>query len=217
MNSYTALSQSENYHVHAISKDQKRLSPVVKLYITLTIYLLAFLVLTALAVSARHPRPTIYLSCGSNPTEARARNCSFDILSFAWQTPECYDDQLMTEFLSYHIIDDPAGWKFFQEPETNISVPLVAVITGELDAFVTWRYHIVHCTFMWRQMHRALARGWIDAHLNSYNHTLHCQNTLLERGIPDNEVAVQARVIYPLCEKVNSVESRSKIWDSVYS
>jgi len=172
--------------------------------------------LMALEVLARQqPTPVdyswsaVHSSCGTNPAEARARNCSFDILSFAWQTPECYDEPLLSDFLSYDLTDGPTGWTFWTEPNRNVSISRETVMAGEIDAFVTWRYHIVHCTFMWRQMHRAFERGWIDSHSRNYNHTLHCQNTLLEKDIPDELVTVWGHVIYPVCEKVSLERGKS--------
>jgi len=36
-----------------------------------------------------------------HPSEARSRNCSFDLISFAWQLPPCYDAPLIAEFQSW--------------------------------------------------------------------------------------------------------------------
>ena len=68
-------------------------------------------------------------------------------------------------------------------------------------------------------MHRAYERGWIDAHLHAYNHTLHCQHMLLMQGIDDEDVATRATVIYPVCEKVRGVGEGegASLWDKVYS
>lgn len=52
------------------------------------------------------------LDCGSTPDEARSLGCFFDQLSFAWQVPECYDEETMTEFLAaseWQYFDDEAG------------------------------------------------------------------------------------------------------------
>ena len=36
--------------------------------------------------------------CGNDAETARLRGCSFDLISFAWQTPECYDGELVADF-----------------------------------------------------------------------------------------------------------------------
>lgn len=34
-------------------------------------------------------------SCGENPTEALANGCQWDIMSWSWQRPECYHQELI--------------------------------------------------------------------------------------------------------------------------
>src|SRR2546421_1717786 len=40
---------------------------------------------------SHHDSQPPYIDCGNTPTEALRRGCIFDPISFAWQTPECYD------------------------------------------------------------------------------------------------------------------------------
>ncbi|KAH6623366.1 hypothetical protein F5144DRAFT_595548 [Chaetomium tenue] len=142
--------------------------------------------------------PHRWTTCGTTPSTARARNCRFDILSFAWQTPECYDAELMTAFLQHR------PWQFYAHPNrTDAVVSLEVALQGEQTLYVDWAYHVAHCTFMWRQMHRAYRlRGWVDSHLDAYKHTLHCQGVLLERGVGGGRVNVVAAVKYPECREV---------------
>ncbi|KXX82727.1 hypothetical protein MMYC01_200858 [Madurella mycetomatis] len=125
-------------------------------------------------------KPHRLTACGSTPADAEARGCRFDILSFAWQTPECYDDELMEEFIRYD------KWQFYAQPNrTDVVVDLATALRGKRTLYVDWKYHVTHCTFMWRQMHRAYAlRGYIDSHLDSYEHTLHCQRVLMDTETP---------------------------------
>ncbi|PVH84633.1 hypothetical protein DL98DRAFT_357202, partial [Cadophora sp. DSE1049] len=133
--------------------------------------------------------------CGENPAIARSRNCSFDLISFAWQTPECFDGPLVSEFSAYQ------PWSFYTDVfgRGNETVSKDIAEAGDSNLWVTWNFHVVHCTFMWRQMHRAYEKGWIDAHLRAYNHTLHCQGVLLDHETGWKDVVTAARVIYPLC------------------
>jgi hypothetical protein len=157
----------------------------------------------------RNSAPT-WPSCGDTPEIARQRGCSFDLISFAWQTPECYDSDLVSEFANWD------RWSFYTDSHGNVTISEVAALAGERSLWVTWNYHIVHCTFMWRQMHRAYKRGWIDAHLRSYNHTLHCQEMLLKKGVEGTDVGTTAGLIYPVCDSVRKVR-QVNTWDSVYS
>ena len=160
--------------------------------------LLVILILVAawaLTTTLRKPS-TRQSSCGDSLETARQRNCSFDLISFAWQTPECYDAELVSEFASWD------NWSFYADDKLTVPVSQEMAWHGNRTLFVEWDYHIVHCTFMWRQMHRAYERGWIDRHLGSYNHTLHCQKMILMESAEIDKAITIARVIYPECDRV---------------
>ena len=181
---------------NAIRIPYKKASQLVR-FILIGISLLS-IVLTMVIVALVRTRTSFQSSCGRTPTQARNRGCSFDLISFAWQTPECYDSDLVSKFAAWD------AWNFYTERHGNITRPQEEVLRGEQSLWVSWQYHEVHCTFMWRQMHRAYEKGWIDAHLRAYNHTLHCQKILLTKGISPEEVFTRAEVIYPLCERVGN-------------
>ncbi|KAF2163039.1 hypothetical protein M409DRAFT_26485 [Zasmidium cellare ATCC 36951] len=165
----------------------------------LTLFLSVILGLTIVAISTTSSRPT-WTSCGNDPATAKSRGCSFDLLSFAWQTPECYDTSLMDEFASWNHDSD---WNFYNDPNYTEPVSQQIASQGERGPlFVKWDYHVVHCTFMWRQMHRAYEKGWIDSHLANYNHTLHCQKMILMSPEDAVKKPVMARLIYPECLRV---------------
>ncbi|KAK4247437.1 hypothetical protein C7999DRAFT_14517 [Corynascus novoguineensis] len=146
-----------------------------------------------------------WTTCGSTPEEAESRGCRFDILSFAWQTPECYDDELMEDFLKY------GTWQFYAYPNrTDVVVNSSTALKGYRSLYVDWEYHVTHCTFTWRQMHRAYAeRGYIDSHLDSYKHTLHCQWVLTNRKTRLGMVNVVAEIKYPECKKIEELRGES--------
>lgn len=168
------------------------------------------IIATTIVLYSQLPQQPFWTSCGNTSKSARARGCSFDLISFAWQTPECYDSSLVSEFITWD------NWTFSTELHGNQTIPLETALQGEQSLFVTWHYHMVHCTFMWRQMHRAFENGWIDIHLRAYNHTLHCQKMLLETRFTDDIVNTNATVIYPACERVRK-PSGSTRWSFGYS
>jgi hypothetical protein len=174
------------------------------------IVLMVAIVFTSIVSTSRTESQPSLSDCGNSPSTARTRGCSFDLISFAWQTPECFDASLVSEFATW---DD---WTFYTDRKGNMTVPQEVALLGEQSLWVTWDYHLVHCTFMWRQMHRAYEKGWIDAHLHAYNHTLHCQKMLLIKGMDAEVIITRADVIYPACEMVGG-EARSNWWNNVYS
>jgi hypothetical protein len=153
-----------------------------------------------------------FTDCGSTPAEARSRGCSFDVMSFAWQTPLCYDPSLIEEFLAFH------NWTYYTDGEHGITVPLETVLKGDVGLWVTWKYHVTHCSYMYRQMHRAYENGWIDSHIRSNHHTIHCHNMLLRVGIPDyvtdEMVFTTAALLYPTCDKVGA--TGVSVFDKIY-
>ncbi|EOA81815.1 uncharacterized protein SETTUDRAFT_97260 [Exserohilum turcica Et28A] len=143
---------------------------------------------------AASPYAAQWTNCGSSPTEARKRGCKFDILSFAWQLPECYDDKIMEDFLA------EKEWEFFKFPNKTSPVTKETALTGEHTLFVTTEYHRVHCMYMWRQMHRAFTvRKYIDSHLNDWHHTLHCHKVMLGEQLPPESIGAAGQVKYPEC------------------
>ncbi len=146
-------------------------------------------------------------SCGASPREARAGGCHFDLISFSWLPEPCYDSELAQDF------DNLREWKWWFDENNTVPASHQLAMTGEYSLFVEWDYHLWHCTFMWRKMHRALSRSGqmaIDSYMGSYNHTLHCEEMLLRyREIELNSVNTVIRVKYPDC---NVGLSQSAAW-----
>lgn len=170
---------------------QAVLVTLVTAWATLTIYLAT----QAFDIPLHSPK---YTSCGNSSSTALERGCSFDIISFSWQTPECYIPSLVSEFSNWH------NWTFWTEQHGNASTitSMEEAFRGERDLWVTWAFHMLHCTFVWREAQFGYERGWIDAHVRSYPHTLHCQTMLMQRGIADDDNMILANVQYPECQKV---------------
>jgi hypothetical protein len=160
--------------------------------------IIAVVLATASALNLRHgASASTWSTCGHSLETARERDCSFDLISFAWQTPECYDGELVAEFASW------TNWTFYADDKFTAPVSQEIALQGDrTPLFVKWDYHLVHCTFMWRQMHRAYERGWIDNHLGNYNHTLHCQKMMLMDSSAADHAITVAQVIYPRCDRV---------------
>jgi len=180
------------------------------LFISLIVLLFLLLIPTVFVHPSQHLQ---WDSCGDSPTTARERGCSFDLITFAWQLPNCYDAPLVDEFAAWE------PWIFWANEHGNETVSVEIARKGDLSLWLPWQFHVVHCTFVWRQMHRAYEAGWIDNHSRSYHHTTHCQKMLLmdcrDEGrycyLQNDTVVTSADLIYPACEKVDK-RLQSK-WD----
>ena len=158
--------------------------------------LLVFSVAAVLSYQTQPKSSAVWPDCGSTPDEARSRGCSFDMLSHAWQTAECYDHEIMQEY------QQAGSWEYYLDREATYPVDVEVVRQGGTDVWVREYQHYVHCTYMWRQMHRAFTvLHHIDSHLNNYNHTKHCQHVFITPREGDL-LEVLARVIYPSCYAV---------------
>ena len=116
-------------------------------------------------------------NCGNSAEEARANGCRFDIMSFVWQRPACYYEDLIESFKAR------SDWHFYSnwtlDPADEL--PLDRVIAGDYDfVYAPKRFHPIHCTYMWQKMHTAYQEGLpLDDATPPMGHTLHCEKVLL--------------------------------------
>jgi hypothetical protein len=146
------------------------------------------------------PGSSPWTDCGNSSDSALSRGCHFDVMSFSWSLPDCFDEELMEQFLRHR------DWHWYREDGGEVSA--WDVRAGPFDyLFVSQEYHVVHCTFMWRKMHRAvLARRKIDSYVGNYTHTVHCEKRLYDREALlrsgpgfDSEVNTVIVTKYPTC------------------
>ncbi|KAK8139509.1 hypothetical protein PG984_002889 [Apiospora sp. TS-2023a] len=139
--------------------------------------------------------PNVTLSqCGNSSDEAATMGCHFDIMSFSWLPPACYDEHLTHEFETR---DD---WQWFRDQNGTQPVPKDEVILGKQDVFVSSRYHKLHCTFMWKKLHRAIGEGHIvDSYIGNYDHTVHCEHMLLMEDVDSGALNTRIFRKFPSC------------------
>lgn len=138
--------------------------------------LVILVVFLVLGPNTKHSPEVIH--CGDSAAQATQHGCHFDIMSFSWLPPPCFDAELTREFESLQ------AWEWFADPERTQPVAKEEVLRGEADAlFVSFEYHRAHCTSMWKKLHRALSMGgFVDSYIGNYNHTAHCAHMLLMKG-----------------------------------
>ncbi|KAL8750569.1 MAG: hypothetical protein Q9184_006378 [Pyrenodesmia sp. 2 TL-2023] len=133
------------------------------------------------------------LDCGSTPNEARALGCYFDMFSYAWYAPPCYDKDLHQSFLIQH--RDDIEWQHMDySPLTTDDV-----LTGDhwslrpISRPISGQFHDLQCTYAWLRLIRALAQERpMDEKLLKFKHSQQCSMSLLEKGkIHRNETAIQ--------------------------
>lgn len=145
------------------------------------------------------------LSCGSSRDEALRLGCHFDVMSFSWLPPQCYDRDLVEEFLARK------SWVYYLQPNsTHIEdhVDFEEVVAGSHQKlFVSWEFHKAHCAYMWRKMHRALlSKTPIDDYINSYVHTRHCTEVLLDQSVELDKIEVLIQTKFVNCTTRRTVQ-----------
>ena len=89
-----------------------------------------------------HPARIHHVGCGSTPAEAEAAGCKFDIMSYTWVQPACFDQELMYDFLGQR------DWTWYPDEETQDALTVTDVAAGQHEfVYVTWEYYTTHCTY----------------------------------------------------------------------
>ncbi|KAF4618423.1 hypothetical protein G7Y89_g14881 [Cudoniella acicularis] len=126
-----------------------------------------------------HPvAPEDILDCGSTPAQAKEKGCRFDMFSYAWYRPQCYNEAHHDDFLSVHAHE--IDWRL---PDYT-PITTEEVLEGiHIDLRPTsGQFHDLHCTYEWARLIRALAeKRPLDTKLSRNVHSYHCSQKLLEK------------------------------------
>ncbi|CCF33854.1 hypothetical protein CH063_05961 [Colletotrichum higginsianum] len=144
--------------------------------------------------------------CGNSPAEARSMNCVFDLMSAAWLPRDCFDQELNAEFMEL----DP--WEFYTSdapvydlrdvPDSQKTLLAGPEAIGDSPGslWTSRRFHITHCIYSWKQMHRSIERGWkMEGTLATYHHTEHCSTALANTSVPLDAIVTRVEISFPAC------------------
>ena len=134
--------------------------------------------------------------CGNSIAEATANGCVLDMISRVWTPPECHDAELTKEFLTF----DDWHWYDDEERTKELSLEEVQKGGGSDPIIVSFRYHLAHCAFLWRKLHRAYSRGTpLDEYTSRYGHTEHCSSALVNHGNVSDDDISHFTMVYTYC------------------
>ena len=136
---------------------------------------IAFVTLVTLSSLIYYSTPHQHLKhCGGLSPEEREQLCKFDIMSFSWLPPPCFDQELVDEF---NAIKEWGYWEHKFGAGGRVSYE--EANRGLRDLFVSWDHHKHHCFFMVKKLHRAVVSGRpVDSYVGNYGHTKHCEKML---------------------------------------
>jgi hypothetical protein len=144
---------------------------------------------------ASHQRSFKY-PCGETAAEAQAKGCVFDIMTMAWQSPECHDPDLYEEFMMQH----PWETEFYADAQGTIPLSVEQISQEGQVSWTTRRYFVYHCVFAYKGLHRAWQRGWrIDSNSASSEHTEVCARVMRNTSIPMDALTTRIHVDFPSC------------------
>lgn len=145
-------------------------------------------------------------TCGSNYSTAIENQCVFQLWSYSWVPPECFDKELNEQFLALRESED---WHYYSSRFPPVPVPLETVLTGTRnDLWSTWGQHYWHCAFYQRKFFRIIEQHGegsteflkmtnrdLDQH-----HGIHCQEWLAKPDTyPWDRVMINLTVGYHSC------------------
>jgi hypothetical protein len=150
------------------------------------------------------------MHCGSTPAEARALGCIFDVMSFAWTPPACYDHSFSQAFLAKN-----GPWIFYLDHNATMPLPFDELSDYEI-VWTEHSYHVVHCLYAWERIHQAYLgptayedaskRKLLPKEMGSINHTEHCiglVEDVAKKGVDGKVVNAIAYLVYDGCVDLN--------------
>lgn len=134
-------------HSHPAARTRTPASAsIVPLAAAMTAVLFLFLFVFAprpwLQQSERRPDQIRYYGCGNSTHDASAAGCKFDVMSYTWVHPRCFDQELMYDFLG------SSEWTWYGSDDGTQPLGLNEVARGQREyVYVTWKYYTTHCTY----------------------------------------------------------------------
>ncbi|PSR82834.1 hypothetical protein BD289DRAFT_295458 [Coniella lustricola] len=163
------------------------------------VFLVLFVFMPRPWLAADHPPQLQHFNCGNSTQDAAAAGCKFDLMSYTWVHPDCFDQQLMYEFLGADT------WTWAMDEDSTELLNLNDVAMGQHEfVYVTWKHYTMHCAYMWRKMHRSiLTSRELDSYVSDYRHTEKCATVLLDRERDLESTSVMLVAKYPSCPVVS--------------
>jgi hypothetical protein len=118
------------------------------------------------------------ITCGNTTQEARANNCSYDILLNNWVPHACVD--VNEDFILEYLDDD--SWGAFVDKNMSVRITSIEEMSEREFYYTSVRDHINHCAVMWKKQFSALfeeSRAF-DSVIASPGHTDHCAQYLMD-------------------------------------
>jgi hypothetical protein len=149
------------------------------------------LIILAIPASLFAIRQRIVYECGSLDSIDRNK-CIFEEVNMLWMPKECYDEDLDQEFRGEQ-------FKYYTTVtgDTEVDFKSASTMIGS-DIYVSSQWHLTHCTYLWKKLHRAARDNRpMDDNLDSYEHTVHCSKMLLHQHSAGSDGGIHSVSVVP--------------------
>lgn len=158
--------------------------------------LLFFLIgkFAAISITSNTRTPTPQ-HCGQTITEAKARDCIFNPMTYSWELRLCHNDELTAEFLRVQ------DWQWYLDSKSQREVDRDLVLAGTYEMlYVTWDYRRHQCVFAWRKLHKAAMEGkQPDRYTTDWSRNMWCEEMLAMHNVPLNSTDTFLRQGFSTC------------------
>jgi len=141
---------------------------------------------------------TVLAHCGTNPQEAQARGCVWDIMSFGWVHPTCFNKE---ESDSWYAKYGPWEWYTIFPGNVTDAVPLTPEqLPFTPLVYTTQGYHIQHCLYIFKSLHvAAINSAPVSNEGVPMAHTDHCINLLANDTQPLEDIVTRVYLLFVKC------------------
>ena len=142
---------------------------------------------------------TILAHCGTNPQEAQARGCVWDIMSFGWVHPTCFSQEESDKWYAEY-----GPWEWYAEKPGN-RTDAVRLASEQLPftplVYTTQGYHIQHRLYIFKSIHIAgINSGPVTNEGITLGHTEHCVKLIADPNIqPFEDVVTRVHLLFIQC------------------
>lgn len=175
---------------------------------SLALGLLTFVLILA---QKRRPSPAVSLwptyqggshvveHCGNSPEEAQGLGCVWDLMSFGWVHPRCFNPEESQMWLEKY-----GPWKWYHDLNATSEIPDEDLTTTS-RVYTEQGYHVVHCLYIFKLLHMAGMSGHIVTdEAIPLTHTQHCVDMISSPKYTDfKHINTKIDMLFARCVTIN--------------
>lgn len=131
--------------------------------------------------------------CGFTPQDAKASDCIFDIMRYAWTPPECYNETLARRAREENY------WQFYEDRAGNFPIP-ESELQDQTYVYTHFGYHLRHCLYVLEIANASLnTLQSAPSDVDNYLHIAHCAALVIDNAHPPDILGTSVGVFFSHC------------------